>query len=64
MAGDADENDSENPPAVVNGNPLRGSLDLSAPTHAIKENTSARSNAGAAQKVSASLTPFNEFYLG
>ena len=65
MAGDADANDSENPPAVVNGNPLHGGLDLSAPTHAIKaENTSARSNASAGPQVSSSLTPFNESYLG
>ena len=64
MAGDADANASENLPAVVNGNPFRGSLDLSAPTHAIKENTSACSNASAAPQVSTSLTPFNDSYLG
>ena len=64
MAGDADANDCENPPAGVNGNPLTGGLDLGAPTHAIKENTSARSNASAGPKVSTSSTPFNKFYLG
>ena len=64
MAGDANANENQNPPAGANGNPLPGGLDLSALIQAIKENTSARSNAGAAPKVSTSLTLFNKFYLG
>ena len=64
MAGAADANDNENPPADVNANPLPGGLDLGALIQAIKENTSARSNASAGPQVSSSLTPFNESYLG
>ena len=64
MTGDANANQNQNPPAGANGNPLTGGLDLSALIQAIKENTSARSNAGAAPKVSTLLTPFKEFYLG